>query len=292
MFPAPQMTDEEFREVARDLEDYLRSLLRKETAALILGGKVLGVAALIGIVVGALVAAGQIAALGLYPALTTYRFWWLSSPFIGAATPIAFYLVGLLFFVGSERVEKAYVATFSEQARKVLGRAGMVLLVALFVGMIVGLPMLIGFQEARKSNRVLADSELSTLPTTRDAIDEQVNAFQEFSASGKALVRSLDDMRATLSETLQTAESQLVASRQASANVSRLVERQHQIELRTAELERLLEGAKPITRQDLETSSRTGLLVGALLGFVASLAASAAYAAQGRFLRKRDKEAG
>lgn len=91
------------------------------------------------------------------------------------------------------------------------------------------------------------------------------------------LQQSLEKSRIELAETLKTVDSRVVDADRAANQVSELTLRQQQIELRMAEIQRVLEGGLPITRQDLESSGRSGLVMGALIGFGTSLAAAVAY---------------
>jgi len=93
----------------------------------------------------------------------------------------------------------------------------------------------------------------------------------------------LETAKKQLAVTLGTFDAQRQAAQQVAEALKQLDDRERQIALQTAELERILGGQQPITRNDLQRANTQGVLYGLLLGFVTSFLASAAYGA----LRKR-----
>jgi hypothetical protein len=289
MYPPTTMTDEEFREFAEELEQSFRAILRGERKSISVAITVIGIGLLFGLAIGGLAAGGQTAALGFHPAWATYGAWWLLSPLIGAVVPMVIYIGSLIIFSGSVRVGRLFNATFSDRARDLLKIIAPILLVCATLGAAIMMPAFIAYQEARRANPILAESNLRSLGAVDKAIAKQSEALQAFSTSGRDLLLRLDGVRSELSQTLMTAETQLRTSENTSSQISELLTKQKQIELRMAELQRILDGAAPITKQDLESSSLEGLLVGALIGFIASLAASFVYGWLARVIRRRVK---
>lgn len=284
MYIPPSTTDEDFRETAEELQRFFGTLLRLRPEAILLSLAVIGIGAIGGLVFGCLMAVGQSLALGFRPAWEIYGSWWLASPLIGAIVPIAIFFASLVIYSGTWYIERVIGARTNDSTRQFLG----ILLLAcfLFAGA-VGMPILVGYQEALRNNPILSESNLPTLDAVDKAVSKQSQVLEAFASSGRQLLDRLDGVRSDLSKTLLAADSQLRASEQTSSQISDLLKQQRQIELRTAELQRILGGAAPITKQDLETSSLSGLVMGTILGFVASLGASIVYGWFARFRRKR-----
>lgn len=286
----PNMSDEQIREIAEDLKAYLLALLGLQRKAIVLGIKVLGGASAVGVLIGALVAMGQSVAIGFHAGWRTYGTWWLLSPLIGASAPIAFFIAGLIFYTGPIELERVLKARLSGEVRRVLGRVGMSSLMAMLIAMPIGLAVFLGYDSARRANELLCGSQLADLGAVTNAVGQQSQALTDLSRSGVDLLRSLDDVgqairgtREELATTLQTVEANAASAAKAAKDVADLAQKQKQVELRLGELQRLLDGGTPITKQDLESSNRLGLILGALLGFAASLAAAFSYS----WLRRR-----
>lgn len=63
----------------------------------------------------------------------------------------------------------------------------------------------------------------------------------------------------------------MIYADEASKNMSSLLERQKQIELRTSELERILEGQAPITRKDLDSATNWAWIQGIGTSMIATV---------------------
>jgi len=150
------------------------------------------------------------------------------------------------------------------------------------------------YEKARDSNALLTDKSLSDMNAVRQNIDLRTNALRELTVTGSDLLKQFDGLGQTLKTarndlvaTLESLESQVADGEEASARAAGLLQQHRQIELRMDELERLLDGGSPITKQDLQNTSRNGLIKGAILGFCASLAATFSYQSLMKLRRKK-----
>lgn len=127
-----------------------------------------------------------------------------------------------------------------------------------------------GYRSALKSGPppVLA-ADQQTIAATRDAAAKQEEALKRFSVTAGTLLRDLDQTAAKVAETkreiAQTMvlfDRQLEATQAAQSNLSQLQEKQRQIQDRADELERILQGKRPITLEDMDRSGRDSLWQG------------------------------
>lgn len=163
MYPGYTLTDEEIRELAKNLSDFAFSMAKGNREAFVLAVKVLGGGAILGVAICLLVVLGQSYALGFYPARAIYGLWWASSPLIGLSLPIVLYLFGLIFFNGILFVERLYQATFSEHARQLFDKCGSAFFIVILVVAGVGLPIYAAYDSASKSNKMIAGNEILDL---------------------------------------------------------------------------------------------------------------------------------
>lgn len=290
MITAGSMSEEEFHELAEEIRAFLFRVLRREPSALASTAFVCVLGAIFGLLIGALIAAGQIAALGLQAAWTAYGIWWLFAPIAGLVLPIVIFLVCFFIFPGGVLIETAYRAVVSEPARKKISYAVLFVFFGLSLIGALATPIFMGFEEAKRKNPIVASSSLPSLRSVDEAMIKQSEALKSFTNEGKGLLRKLDGVRAELSQSLATAETQLKNSESTSSQISNLLDQQRQIESRMTELQSILGGAVPITKADLDDSSRSGLIMGAVLGFGASLAASFVYSWIARYRRGRARK--
>ena len=164
-----------------------------------------------------------------------------------------------------------------------------------------------GYRSALKSGPppVLA-ADQQTIAATRDAAAKQEQAIKQFSATAGTLLKDLDNTAAKVAETkreiAQTMvlfDRQLEATQAAQSNLSQLQEKQRQIQGRAEELERILQGKRPITLEDMERSGREslsqGIWTGLLFGVLSSLVATYLYPRLGSLLlgivrRKKEED--
>lgn len=288
------MSAEDFRKLQQELAEFLRALARLDRRALALTGKALAVSILVGAVVGGLAATGQSLAIGLHAAWRIYKHWWLASPLLGAAALVALFVVTVILYCGTSWLERIFEMTFSKGAREVFGRVAVGAYLVVALGSVLGGIVFLGYDAARSANQLLGGSELRDLQAMRNAVGEQSGALNELSKSAAELLAKLDEMdrgilatRHELSATLQTVQANVAAASRAENEVATLINKQRQIEVRMSELQRLLDGGTPITKEDLKSSGRHGLLLGSLLGFGASLAATFSYNWLVRFRQRK-----
>lgn len=297
VFPPPNMTDEEFRETADSIVYYIKGICGGPDQAKLLRitGQVLGGAAVLGLGIGLFVALGQTLAIGFRPAYHKYGIWWFAAPLLGASVPITFFTVALIFFAGLQRASEYFSSLLSTKARALLKRIGNwsfpFFLIAMLAGTLAGVPIFFAYDYAKNANEILTSADSNDVAALSQAISNQHDTLSKASQTSRNLLSDLDrtaaEIHATrelLAKTIANLDSQSNAVSSANSEVQRLADRQEQIQLRVQELERLLDGKAPITRGDLERSGRTGLIIGAIFGFLGSLAATVIFE---RFMRAR-----
>lgn len=283
MIPPQHASDEQFKEISEDFLKFFRSIWtgngRRQT--LVLSAKVLLIASLVTTAFGVLFATGQSYAIGIYPAWRTYHLWWVLSPLAGPATIVAFFIIGFIFYVGGYKSMTLFEGLLSERGKKIFDKVFFRFMIVVGLGLLISMPVFIGYDVTQKSNKLLSDTNSEDVIAITQSVAEQNKTLDDLSASATHLLSQLDTTerllqgaRTQLAETLSTLTTQINAADVASRNAEVLLDRQRQIELRITELERILDGQAPITKKDLEDSGRTGLLIGALLGFLGSIAAS------------------
>jgi hypothetical protein len=146
-----------------------------------------------GIVVTAIVAAGQSWSIGFYPAWKIYKYWWIAAPVYGPAVGFVLGLeVGLIHGIEwlFRRFGKAKYAKISMGAFLALGIA---------VGILFG-----GYYTARQDNPMLT-SQSANLDALNKAVGDQNRVLGNLSDSAKTL---LGQLNATETE-LENAKKQL-----------------------------------------------------------------------------------
>lgn len=218
-------------------------------------------AATAGVLLCAIVSAGSAYAIGIHAWWANYRVLVVLSPLAGIAGGLFMFAM----FVGFEAVDRF-------AGEKILAAAMIVLFVALFA---IG-----GYFGTREENKYIVSQPADMQALTTSATDQK-RALGQMSDSGKALVQQLtttqgqlEDAKQQLTLALGQFHQQKRNTEQIQTQLKDLDLRRQAIETKTAELERILEGRKPITRADLQRSTFTGLIYGAILGFFGSLAAS------------------
>lgn len=147
--------------------------------------------------------------------------------------------------------------------------------------------------ETEPSPMTAADQQ--TIAATRDAAAKQEQAIKQFSATAGTLLRDLDhtatkvaETKREIAQTMVLFDRQLEETRIAQNNLSQLQEKQRQIQSRAEELDRILQGKRPITLEDLDRSGREslhqGIWTGLLFGVLSSLLASFIYPRLGSLL--------
>ena len=208
------------------------------------------------------------------------------------------YLTQLLLWLVQRGLTALFLA-LPDGARRMLRSAGRLGKWFVIVGAIGGIMYSCGqdgYRSALKSGPppVLA-ADQQTIAATRDAAAKQVQAIKQFSATAGTLLKDLDNTAAKVAETkreiAQTMvlfDRQLEATQAAQSNLSQLQEKQRQIQGRAEELERILQGKRPITLEDMERSGREslsqGIWTGLLFGVLSSLVATYLYPRLGSLL--------
>jgi hypothetical protein len=245
---------------------------------------------------GILLAAGQIYALGFRAAWRFYRLWWASAPFVGPLAVIAFLMVPLAVHGIGKVAAVVGRHVLGERLSKSIGNHAPIIVVsAIMFGLIPAFIVWAGYSSALESNPILA-SKSNDIQGLSKSVSDQTKTLADLSLRGNSLLaqltqtqRDLEKAKGQLASTLSSFDVQRQAAEQASADLAGLQARRDQIDLRIGELERILDGRNPITREDLRRSSNLGLLFGAIIGFATSLAATFAF----RYLagkRKSDLE--
>jgi hypothetical protein len=217
--------------------------------------------------VGLLVAFGQSYAIGLHIAWKLYGLWWVLSPLGGP-------LMLVLLLTAGAVIE--HLEGNSQRTVRFVAFCGvLIVLGTMFV--------VVGYKGAREDNPLL-DSQSANLEALSKAATEQTRTLVGLSESGAKLVNQLnatevelEAAKKQLAVTLGNFEAQRHAAQQVSETLKEIDVREKQIALQTEELERILGGKQPITRNDLQRANLQGLFSGLVVGFVASLLASAAY---------------
>src|SRR5829696_7988996 len=104
----PPMSAEEVRELAQNLQKFASDLLHFRRPAVVLTGKIFAIGMVVTSLVGLLVACGQIAAIGVYPARKMYGTYWLLTPFLGIVVPSAFFVGSLAIFTARALLQDAF----------------------------------------------------------------------------------------------------------------------------------------------------------------------------------------
>lgn len=157
------------------------------------------------------------------------------------------------------------------------------------------------YRSALRADPPVTSADRKTIEETREAAQKQSEAIKKFSETADALLKDLDrtagkvaETKQEITQTMALFEKQLQATQEAQSNLARLAERQRVIETREVEIERILNGKVPITREDLDQSGRTGLWQGFLSGIVTSLIATGILGGFGRLratFRRRPEDA-
>lgn len=304
MFPAHSVSDEEFKQLADDILAFLRGLFvgpnRRKLRIIVV--KVLAVAALVGTAIGAFVAIGQGLAIGFHPAFHRYSGWWLLAPLLAAALPVVLFAVAVFGIALPHRVGECVAGCFSDQTKarfKKIGEKFVPLLpFAVLLAGFAGMPVMVAYQHAKESNEILTAADAKDVAEVRKAIGRQREALNTASKASQQLLADLDKTVSEITETRQelagtvlNLNTQLEAVTAANIDVEKLGDRQEQIRLRVQEFERLLDGQAPITKADLDSSGNQGLIIGAILGFLGSIAATFAYERLMLAFRAKDESA-
>jgi hypothetical protein len=235
-----------------------------------------GLASVAGLLLSAFFAIGCAYSIGFSATWKLYRTTALLSPLIGP-----FFL---LFAI--------VLAVLLEFSAKRLGRQ---IWVSIVVGFVLLAVSAAGYVGSRNEYPYLATQSANAAALSRSA-DDQNQVLGQVSQSGTALLNQLSSTEQQLAEakkqlgaTLSTFEQQRQSVSNVAVQLKRLDERQQAIALRTQELERILDGHRPITLADLEYSSRTSLFWGFFLGLIASLVASFLFTVvRGKRITSRD----
>jgi len=126
-------------------------------------------------------------------------------------------------------------------------------------------------------------ADQKTIAETQEAAAKQQQAIKQFSTTAQALLTDLDktalqvnDAKREISQTVELFDRQREAAQVAQANLSKLAEEQRDIQNRTEEMERLLQGQKTVTEGYMERSR--SLVQNLWSGVVPSLIASFIFA--------------
>ncbi len=285
MIPPSTMSDEDFKELADDLRKYTKSLFfgPDRRRSIFLAVKVLSIAAGVGLTVGLLVALGQGIAIGYVSAWDLYYLWWLYSPLIAIGGVVGLFVGSLLIFGGGDYLFTKVGSIFSDSGKALFEKITMFIMISGIFGTLIVLPLYLGYQHASDENKLLSGrkNDLENLALIEKKVITQKDSLSLLSKNAKQLVRELDSteeiIKSTkdgLVKTLTDIADQIQSVDSAINETGKLISRQRQIQLRSRELERILDGRAPITKEDMKRSSNFSLLIGTLFGFFASLAAS------------------
>jgi hypothetical protein len=225
-----------------------------------------------GVVLMAIVAAGQSWSIGFHAAWRIYKYWWMAAPLLGPSL-ILFGLLPVAVLKGVEwLIRRAGKPQYAETG------------VGLLVVCLVGIGLFIGSYYGTREDNPMLSSQPANLDALTKAVGDQSRVLGNLSESGRVLLSQLnatetelENAKKQLSVTLTNFDVQRQAAVQVTDELKRIDSRQKQIALQTEELERILEGQRPMTRQDLQRANWQGQIWGLLIGFVASLLASIAY---------------
>jgi hypothetical protein len=274
----------------RDVRDpQKRRKLLRTTAAVIGGvGATLGLLATIGAtVVGSVI--------GYREAFALHWRWIPAVPLVAmVGLPI-----GALLIAGGEFVLRGAVSVFDRKFNERTPKTqsdivGFVAMVIVSVAGVTGLAAM-ARSDLQDLYATTAGPDGGTpFNATERAAKSQRVVITKMSGSAKKLIDDLDktavqvqSARETIASTLNELTRQQKEADDAAAFTHYLQDKQRAIQLRTDELQRILDGKEPITRADLVASGRSGLIwgfvFGIVTGFFSSLAASWAW----RALEKR-----
>lgn len=133
------------------------------------------------------------------------------------------------------------------------------------------------------------EADQKTITETREAAARQQEAVKKFSETAQVLLGDLDrtalkvaEAKREIAETMLLFDRQIEAAQVAQANLSKLAEKQRAIQSRAEELDRILQGKRPITQEDMDRSARDNLWQGLVMGVLTSLFATFIYPRLGR----------
>lgn len=270
------------------------------------GMKTLLAAAAVSVVLVLPLMVGQIWAMGIRAAILQNGWSWLRAPLIGPGLLIGFtfiiYPIELVFWGlarGTKTGLRLVSRRFGDKIYKTLGavlKAGFALAVA---GAVVYQCGKEGYEDGLKqiSHRI-RDADQKTIAETQDATAKQQAALKKFSDTAQTLLKDMDktalkvaEAKREITETMAIFDGQLEATQAAQTNLAKLAEQQRAIQSRAEELDRILQGKRPITQEDMDRSARDNLWQGLLMGILTSLIATFIYPRLGRlgtsFLRKK-----
>jgi len=235
----------------------------------------LAISALVSSFAALLLAVGQIYAVGFRAAWRFYRLWWAGAPFVGPLVVVGFFSLPLTIYGISKVAGIIGRRILGERLSKRVGENASVIVVSIIIfGLIPAFIVFAGYSNAIESNPILA-SKSDDIQGLSKSVSEQSKTLADLSNRGNSLLAQLaqteSDLgraKSQLASTLSSFEAQRRAAEQASADLAGLQARRDQIDLRIGELERILEGRNPITREDLRRSSNLSLLFGAIVGFL------------------------
>lgn len=233
----------------------------------------------IGFIVGASVTAamatGQMIALGPSNAVGLNWMSWIKGPVFGAMFGGAALLS--VFFGG---LVLGFLNAF---IKGWFGQRGLVWAIRLGLAMLacLGLFYIAQIQRAAVVARYPDLAKRVDAKTTAGAVAQQERALEQLSAAASSLLANLSHTEVELTETrrhlarsLVQMERQKLEAGRAGATLASLSEQQRQIEMQMSELQRVLGGARPLTRADLQASQWGGLWQGFILGVISSVLAS------------------
>jgi len=226
---------------------------------------------------------GQWIAIGFWPAFELYWQWWALAPVIGALIVSGMAAVGGLFSLLGDTVSFVLQRFLNQkQIDKVFGWVVGLMMLGFLCFLFIGQ----GYTSAKKANNILTSKEAGNLDKLVQTTAENLTAVSELSRNAQGVLTEIDKFQQEFSETKQRLTATLTAlqtqkkKNRAIALDEQLKQLQSQgvqVELKRQELLRVLEGQEPISREDLDNASTSGMVYGIIWGFLSSLAASAAY---------------
>ncbi len=287
MMPYPSPSPDEVDELRKELKSFLKSVLYgpdRHKSIMVICKSIL-YSAIAGTVIGSLAALGQCLALGTYRSWQLYGRWWIFSPLLGIAALTAIFVLAVFMYVFLFDFFDYLANKIKTNANsEIIEQIGSRVMLTILILIMIALPVFLAYNFTKDENPFLIAHAIGDADTIKKSFRDQSEEMRTLSDNAKTLLEQLDSTdhllqktRDQLTATLAGTQTQITAVEKASKEFNNLVDKHRQIQIYSKEVENILEGQSPITRNDLKSSGRTGLVYGTILGFVASLVASALF---------------
>ena len=211
----------------------------------------------------------QILAIGFTPAWNKYNKDWLIAIIAALVFGGVFVLAFWIFFGVASMIEK-----LPPRIEKwVMRSISTIFVTSVFIFFLATT----GYKEARDDYYKFPDINSSEGLDVAESVKKQSESLKGLSGQATELLSQLEatevliqDNKKRLTSTLTDIAKQVNSVEEANKHMASLVERQKQIELRASELERILDGKAPITRDDLNNASKWGWIQGVGTSIIAA----------------------